>query len=125
MMKTMQRTLRCLGAAFGITAALLASACGGGGGSSNGGGGGGGGTPPLGSLQLVTLSNRADLVSDGDVLMAVSSTAGLTGLAVDVDGQLVHFGHAGQPMSVGGSAAQATPVSSKRSIHSCETRMRQ
>lgn len=87
MMKAMQRTLRYLGAAFGITAALLASACGGGGGSSNGGGGGGGGTPPLGSLQLVTLSNRADLVSDGDVLMAVSSTAGLTGLAVDVDGR--------------------------------------
>jgi hypothetical protein len=89
----MQQRLRGLElATFAVAAAMLA-ACGGGGSSV--------GSPPppppppppaiVGAFQLSTPNNRADLVSDDDVMIAISASAGgnFNGLSVDVDGRNV------------------------------------
>ncbi|MBL8303255.1 MAG: hypothetical protein JNM26_10840 [Ideonella sp.] len=68
-------SLRPLAAVLG--AAALLAACNGGGGND---------APP--ALQILTLSNRADLVSGGDAMVRVVVPAGVptTGLRIDVDG---------------------------------------
>ncbi|AMO23089.1 DUF6351 family protein [Ramlibacter solisilvae] len=68
------------------TAAIL-TACGGGSSSNIGSFNG---TVVTGAPEIRTLSNRADLVSGGDVLVAIvppSGAAGFSGLKVDVDGR--------------------------------------
>jgi hypothetical protein len=67
---------RCRGALVALVTAALLAAC------------GGGGDDPA-PTQIRTLSNRADLVSDGDVLMEVVAPAGLStsGMNVTVNGR--------------------------------------
>src|SRR5674476_1671916 len=66
---------------YGISSAIIL------GGLIGCGGGGGGSSDPV---QIKALSNRADLVSDGDVILQIAppagSTAAVTGVKVDIDG---------------------------------------
>jgi len=73
-------TLRVLGSTLCVSSAALLAACGGGGGREP--------APPP-PLQLQTVNNRADLVSGGDALVAISPPAGasLSGLKVEVGGR--------------------------------------
>lgn len=76
-MRLSQRVGRAAGAAFALLVAVGLSACG----DSNS-------SPPLPLLSIKTLSNRADLVSDGDAMVEIvlPTGASATGLRVDVDG---------------------------------------
>lgn len=68
-----------------LVSAALAS-CGGGGGDGGGGGGGDGGNN--GPVTIRTVSNRADLISDGDALVEVNAPAGVTsgGITMQLNG---------------------------------------
>ncbi|MCR6480512.1 DUF6351 family protein [Variovorax sp. ZS18.2.2] len=86
--KTLVRSL-----AVGVLCAAAVVACGGGGGSefrffpsgAGGGGGDGSGDSPVAAIALKTLSNRADLISDGDALMEVVLPQGVKSEDVRVD----------------------------------------
>jgi len=78
MRRSMQPGVPGLGTVLSVSAAAVLVAC-----------GGGGGRQPDPPLQIQTVNNRADLVSGGDALVALSAPAGasLSGLKVEVGGR--------------------------------------
>src|SRR3954447_15310656 len=85
------KTTRWTGALAALVVVIAVTACGGGGGD------GGSSNTGLQAIQLRTISNRADLITDGDALMELTLPAGASEVQVAVNGRDVSSAFARRP----------------------------